>query len=655
MDSRWQNLPNTDTEFVPKSYSEKTSWEAKREHLRDQILFASGLFPMPEKVPLNVQIGNRLERDGYTIEKVSFQTLPNFFVGGTLFRPIDPKPHSHPGVLAPHGHSDLGRLNESETASYQARGLTLARIGCTAFMWDMVDYNDSARHLSGKYEDVTYGKVHRAAWGEASDERILWNFNLLGLQLWNSIRALDFIENLPEVDSDRLVCTGESGGGTQTYNLYAVDDRLCAAAPVCMVSSVMQGGCVCENAPGLRFDTNNMEIGAMIAPKPLLLVNSTQDWTKHTPQVEYPTIQSIYSLYGCEENIQQVQIDAPHGYNKAMREAVYRWLGRTVNLPISADYEEPPYETEPRENLLVFYDGLPKGALVDHATLFDEWKNCASRSTASFYPKNIDILEENRLNLGKGLRLSIGFKETESSLTTKPAIWNGLECEDGTLLCHLRNTKVPIRFFSTKNFKRRITILIHPLGMASVYPPLISKLLGNGQAIYTLDCFGIGQNIGPQSPQSPRGSSKFFSTFNRSDLAERIGDIGRLLCYILDRDDAECVNVVGYGKAGLWSLIAGACISPQDRLRFLLDLDRFEFDNVDCYLRDLQLPGIFHVGGLDNAAALLAPSDLLLHNVGDSELSWTTQAYSLYESGQLKIEDSQISNLEMTELLINLN
>ena len=135
MDSRWQNLPNTDTEFVPKYYSEKTSWEAKRKHLRDQILFASGLFPMPEKVPLNVQFGNRLERDGYTIEKVSFQTLPNFFVGGTLFRPIDPKPHSHPGVLAPHGHSDLGRLNESETASYQARGLTLARIGCTAFMW----------------------------------------------------------------------------------------------------------------------------------------------------------------------------------------------------------------------------------------------------------------------------------------------------------------------------------------------------------------------------------------------------------------------------------------------------------------------------------------------------------------------------------------
>ena len=119
------------------------------------------------------------------------------------------------------------------------------------------------------------------------------------------------MEGLPEVDSKRLVCTGESGGGTQTYNLYAVDDRLTAAAPVCMVSSMMQGGCVCENAPGLRFDTNNVEIGAMIAPKPLLLVNSSQDWTRHTPDVEYPAIRSIYGLYGLEENVEHDMENSP--------------------------------------------------------------------------------------------------------------------------------------------------------------------------------------------------------------------------------------------------------------------------------------------------------------------------------------------------------
>jgi hypothetical protein len=188
MDPRWQNLPHTDTEFVPAAYPSREAWEAKRAHLREQILFAAGLWPMPEKPPLNARIWHRVERDGYTVEKVWFQSLPGFYVGGSLFRPIDPKPKSHPGVLSPHGHARQGRLSESEFASYQARGLTLARIGCTAFMWDMIDYNDSARHLSGDYETETYGVVHRAPWAHEQDERMLWNLNALGFQLWNSIR-----------------------------------------------------------------------------------------------------------------------------------------------------------------------------------------------------------------------------------------------------------------------------------------------------------------------------------------------------------------------------------------------------------------------------------------------------------------------------------
>ncbi|MBN1584661.1 MAG: hypothetical protein JXA89_28395 [Anaerolineae bacterium] len=99
------------------------------------------------------------------------QNTPSSEIGGSLFRPIDPKPKSHPGIISPHGHAQQGRLGESEAASYQARGLTLARIGCTAFMWDMIDYNDSARHLAGSYENETYAVVHRAPWAHGQDER----------------------------------------------------------------------------------------------------------------------------------------------------------------------------------------------------------------------------------------------------------------------------------------------------------------------------------------------------------------------------------------------------------------------------------------------------------------------------------------------------
>ncbi len=103
---------------------------------------------------------------------------------------------------------------------------------------------------------------------------LLWNISLMGLQTWNSIRALDFLESLPDVDRKRLACTGASGGGTQTFMLGAVEDRLAAQAPVVMVSHTMQGGCLCENAPGLRVEYSNMEIAAAAAPRPQILVAS---------------------------------------------------------------------------------------------------------------------------------------------------------------------------------------------------------------------------------------------------------------------------------------------------------------------------------------------------------------------------------------------
>ena len=108
----------------------------------------------------------------------------------------------------------------------------------------------------------------------------------MGLQTWDSIRALDFLESLPDVDGRLLACTGESGGGTQTFMLGAVEDRLAAQAPVVMVSHTMQGGCLCENAPGLRVEYSNMEIAAAAAPRPQVLVAATGDWTKDTLTVE---------------------------------------------------------------------------------------------------------------------------------------------------------------------------------------------------------------------------------------------------------------------------------------------------------------------------------------------------------------------------------
>ena len=251
-DARNVDLRHTDFHFTMPKYGSLPEWEARKAQLRRQILVAAGLYPLHEKMPLKPLISGRIEREGYSIEKVALETMPGYYLGGNLYRPLHPK-GKVPAILTPHGHWTYGRLENSEGYSGQALGINLALQGYVAFGYDMVGYNDTLQ-TEHRFTSPTYQ---------------LWSFTPLGLQLWNSIRALDFVESLPEVDGHRLAVTGASGGGTQTFLLAAVDDRVHAAAPVNMVSFIMQGGCPCENAPGLRVGTSNVEIAAMMAPRPM--------------------------------------------------------------------------------------------------------------------------------------------------------------------------------------------------------------------------------------------------------------------------------------------------------------------------------------------------------------------------------------------------
>ncbi|MFQ5790835.1 MAG: alpha/beta hydrolase family protein, partial [Acidobacteriota bacterium] len=287
------------------------------------------------------------------MEKVYFESYPGFFVTGNLYRPLGRK-GPFPGLLSPHGHWSRGRLHSDDAGSIPGRCINLARQGYVVFTYDMVGYNDSSQ-LKHSFHDE------------------LWATSLMGLQLWDSIRAVDFISSLPDVDPNRLGCTGASGGGTQTFMLMAVDDRIKVAAPVCMISAHFQGGCECENAPLLRLETYNVEIATLMAPRPLILISATGDWTKNNPTVEYPDIRSTYRLFGAEDRVKSVQFDAGHNYNKDSREAVYPWFGRWL-LPTTdtAKLKEQPFTVEKDHDLLVFTEADPRPS---HALNADQLKN----------------------------------------------------------------------------------------------------------------------------------------------------------------------------------------------------------------------------------------------------------------------------------------
>lgn len=338
------------------------AWNVRRSELRAQILAAAGLNPMPERTPLRAQRFGRVDHDKYTVEKVVIETLPGLQVVGNLYLPAR-RGNSIPGVLVAHGHWKHGRVHHAEDYSVPALCVNLAAQGYAVFAWDMLGYNDT-RALPHVFGD--------------SEEEILWGFTPMGIQLWNSIRAIDFLQSLDFVNSSRIGMTGASGGGTQTFLTAAVDERIYASAPVDMVSAGFQGDDACEIAPSLRLGSNNVEITALIAPRPLMLVSSSKDWTRNTPQEEFPLLQAVYRLYNKTHRVRQAQIDAPHNYNQASRQAVYAFFAYTMQngrVPEKNSIPEAvPMDLEPSTLLAGNWEGLTPHNKHDKKKVFDTWK-----------------------------------------------------------------------------------------------------------------------------------------------------------------------------------------------------------------------------------------------------------------------------------------
>ncbi len=610
-DARLTSPRGTHTHFQFPEYASLRQWKARAKELRRRILVCAGLWPEPERRPLKARIFDRTEREDYTVEKVYFESYPGFFVTGNLYRPKG-KPGPFPAVANPHGHWREGRLAHQENGSVPGRCINFARQGYVAFSYDMV----------GKVDSVQVPHDFR------SDEAELWGVNLLGLQLWNSIRVVDFLQSLPDVDPRRIGCTGASGGGTQTFLLAAVDERVTAAAPVCMVSGLMQGGCLCENAPGLRVDTYNAEIAALIAPRPLLLVAATGDWTRRNPEEEYPAIRSVYKLFDAAERVQCVRFDAGHNYNKDSREAVYKWFARwLLGRRGGRGFKETPFAPEKERDLRVFACGQRPPGARDAAEVVESVKTLARSRLAVPRPGDADAFARFKADAAVGLRHALAARPpARAELTAEERgeyEGDGFRAQRFLLGRRSVGDAVPAVLFAPESGETELAVVAaHPDGKAAFVDapaarpgPFLRAALERGLAVLTLDAFLTGEHHSVFARTEWDASEPHFWTFHRAPACERVQDLLTASAFLRSRRPGARVAFAGFGEAGLWALFAAA-LDPRAQAA-AVDADRFDNTDDAQWKERFFAPPIRRVGDVAAAAALLAPARLLVHNAGD--------------------------------------
>jgi len=556
-DSRVTDLRGTNYHFQMPDYPTLAAWEARKGQLTRQILFAAGLLPVPERRPLHPQIFGRIEHPEYSIEKVLLETWPGFYLGGNLYRPKG-KTGKVPAILNPHGHWTYGRLEQQPNYSGQALAGTLARQGHVVLAYDMLGYNDTTQTPQ--------------TWSGAREQ--LWSFTPLGLQLWNSMRVVDFLLSLAEVDPERIGMTGASGGGTQTFLLTAVDPRVKFSAPVNMVSAIMQGGCGCENAPGLRIGTNNVEIAVMMAPRPMLLVAATGDWTRNVPHEEFPAIRKIYALYGKPENVEVQQFNYGHNYNQESREAVYRFFGKRMleDADGSKFAEKNPRIHGLAEMLALHGRTLPEDA-VSFEKLFESWREAARRQTAAA----TDTALRERLNLALATEWPA---KVVSEIKGEAIVLSRVSVSD----------RVTGLWFPGKG---EPALLVDPSGAAAARAgTLATKLLKAGRPVLLLNVFNAAR------PQS----QAHFTTFNPTDDACRVQDILTALAWLTQVSSAR-PELIGTGKAAIWTTFAAAAAPIPVKLEG--ELGSFKGSEED-FVASFFVPGILRAGGLEAALKLTA-------------------------------------------------
>lgn len=317
-------------------------WEKQSAALRGSLAAAWGEFPATHAA-LEPRVLGELRREGYRVEKLVFQTRPGVWMTANAYVPD--KPGRHPAVLAVHGHWPGAKQDRV----VQARCIGLVKQG---FFVLAVDAFGAGERAVGK----ALGEYH----GDTTAATLLpVGLPLSGLQVYENMRAVDYLRTRAEVDPARIGITGASGGGNQTMYAGAWDKRLSAVVPVCSVGNypayLGRACCMCEVVPGALSFADEWAVLGLAAPRGLLVINATQDspvFSAEAARVTMEPLEKLYALAGKPEQVRHATFESKHDYNQPMREAMYGWMTRHLKGEgEAAPLPEPAHKTENPEDL----------------------------------------------------------------------------------------------------------------------------------------------------------------------------------------------------------------------------------------------------------------------------------------------------------------
>jgi cephalosporin-C deacetylase-like acetyl esterase len=538
----------------------------RKAYLRECMIRELGGFP--ERTPLNARVVGTLDRDGYRVEKVIFESQPKFYVTGNLYLPKSGK-GPYPAVLFPLGHERGGKPNPD----WQHVLVSLARRGYVAFTWDTLGQGERSQFWdtdleSSKLGETGYTSEHTMIGAQC----LLAGDSITRYTIWDGIRALDYLLSRPEVDPTRVACTGNSGGGTHTAYLSALDDRIKVAAPSCFITSWRRllesiGPQDAEQClpPFLKDGLDHGDFIYAFAPKPFMMLTAIRDFFSISGAREtYAETSRVYAALGAPEKLQKFEADNTHGYSLPRRLAAYNWLSRWLK---GAEDHSPEKEViiEPDKELQCTPTGQVATSLGGETVFSLNIKRVEQLKPHRDPLTSPQAVAANKVEMQREVRRLISFEPQSTALNVQP--FGRIEADGFAIEKLIYESEpgivIPAVLLIPKDdgSKKPAVVYVNDKGKSADWghDGAIQQLVERGFVVLALDVRGCGETHPPQNPDEANDTYRYFGGYDNAMRAFLVGktlvgmraeDIWRGVDLLANRPEVDTARIYGFGVGG---------------------------------------------------------------------------------------------------------